>query len=161
MDVKDGVKRVVQDIYDRYGFVQASTLVDAARPEDSPAHNGFEWNDDKAAEEYRLIQARQWIRIVRVEVNEQEERLVHVPVIVKADTKEGFYKPVSVVVESGDEFNAAYAEALGRLKAAKDALSELANAAERDKEMREAAPQFREIANSVSDASVRLEAVGH
>jgi hypothetical protein len=45
--IKDKVEQVVNDIYLRDGDVKPSTLVEAARPESSPAHGAFEWNDGK------------------------------------------------------------------------------------------------------------------
>jgi hypothetical protein len=43
-----------------------AALVDDARPEDSPLHPAFEWDDDEAAERYREDQARSLIRSVFV-----------------------------------------------------------------------------------------------
>lgn len=48
------------------GALQAPDVVEAAREADSPIHAAFEWDDGKAAEEYRLIQARRLIVSVRV-----------------------------------------------------------------------------------------------
>lgn len=48
-------------------------IVDAARPKKSPIHAMFEWQDDKAAELYRRVQARSFVgalQIVRVEFSE-------------------------------------------------------------------------------------------
>jgi hypothetical protein len=39
-------------------------VVDAARPDDSPLHSSFDWNDSAAAEKWRLTQARNLIRAV-------------------------------------------------------------------------------------------------
>jgi hypothetical protein len=45
------------------GELKAADVVDAARPETSPLHDSFEWDDSEAAEQYRLWQARQLIRV--------------------------------------------------------------------------------------------------
>jgi len=45
------------------GLLLPSAVVDAARPASSPLHSKFEWDDTAAAEQYRLQQARQLIRI--------------------------------------------------------------------------------------------------
>lgn len=42
-------------------------VADAANP-DSPLHDAFVWDDTKAAHEYRIGQAREMIRHVRVEI---------------------------------------------------------------------------------------------
>lgn len=45
------------------GLLQPEAVVDAARNKTSPLHSRFEWNDGKAADAYRLWQARQLIRV--------------------------------------------------------------------------------------------------
>lgn len=59
--IQDGIQQVVSELYNEKGFIKPSDLVEAARPSDSPAHGGFLWDNKKAGNEYRLIQARQWI----------------------------------------------------------------------------------------------------
>lgn len=44
--------------------VTPQTVLDANRAEDTPLHNEFEWDDDVAAENYRLHQAGQLIRML-------------------------------------------------------------------------------------------------
>jgi hypothetical protein len=122
-----GVTQVVQEIYERDGEVVASVLVDEARPEDSPAHPAFEWRDDVAAEEYRLEQARRLIRRVTIHVDNQPEKLAHVV----ADTGEGYYKPLSAIVQVPSEYDLALKAALSRLSSAREAVNELKTAAEK------------------------------
>ena len=45
------------------GVLWPKKVVDAARPESSPLHSRFEWDDTAAAENYRVWQARQLIAI--------------------------------------------------------------------------------------------------
>lgn len=49
---------VMEKIESRDGQVTKEALLDEARPEESPMHPAFEWNDGIAAEKYRLVQAR-------------------------------------------------------------------------------------------------------
>lgn len=49
------------------GELQPKHVVDAARSSNHPLHPHFEWDDAVAAEAFRLDQARNIIRIVRVE----------------------------------------------------------------------------------------------
>ena len=79
--IKQGVQEVAQALYDRKGKIIPSELVEAARLKNSPAHDGFEWDDKKAGNEYRLYQARNWCRKIeiRVEPGAEPERLVYVP----------------------------------------------------------------------------------
>ena len=44
--------------------VTAAMVLDAARAEDSPLHGLFVWDDTEAAEKYRIIQARGFLRAV-------------------------------------------------------------------------------------------------
>lgn len=92
------------------GRLTPGAVVDAARPEDSPLHKLFEWDDAKAAEAHRLSQARGLIRCVQVVVESSEPTplFVHVPGV------ESGYESVSVLVKRPDEF----ARALGELKVA-------------------------------------------
>jgi hypothetical protein len=48
------------------GQLHASTVVEESRAEDAPLHPVFEWDDGKAADEYRKNQARQLISSIRV-----------------------------------------------------------------------------------------------
>jgi hypothetical protein len=52
----------------------AEELVERSRAKTSPTHHLFEWNDSKAAVEYRLDQARFLIRAVYVVFEEQPDR---------------------------------------------------------------------------------------
>jgi len=48
------------------GIIQPAEIVETARPDDSPLHPFFEWNDGQAAEKYRQWQARQLVACVYV-----------------------------------------------------------------------------------------------
>lgn len=124
--VKRGVQRVVSGLFNDHGEVRPSDLVEAARPKSSPAHAGFEWDNKKAGHEYRLIQARTWIRRVEVFVEDRAERMVHVPHVRVDGEKvncEGYYKPASVMLK--DEYEAALEETVSRFRASKAALAHL------------------------------------
>lgn len=63
------------------GLLTAQALVNVSRDEDAPLHDEFEWNDDVAAEQYRLTQARGVIRhlvVVRPESKTPERVFVNV-----------------------------------------------------------------------------------
>jgi len=57
------------------GKITPEELVQAARDENSPLHHFFEWDDDKAAEKYRLMQARTLIRSCRLNVTVNKRKL--------------------------------------------------------------------------------------
>lgn len=57
---------------DRARRLTPANVVTSARPVDSPLHGGFEWNNDTAAEAYRLDQARYILRSI-VMVREEDD----------------------------------------------------------------------------------------
>ena len=71
---------VMEQLEKEHGCVTKSNFLEASRPEDSPTHKLFEWDDTKAAEKYRLGQSRFYISNLRIVVEE-----------IKADEK-----PISV-----------------------------------------------------------------
>lgn len=126
--IKQAIEADAQKIYERDGGVKPSQLLDAARPVDSPSHAGFEWRDSVAAEEYRLTQARQWLRVVVVRTGENApERMAHIPA--ENGRQEGEYKPISVLVDDVDEFQRALSAASSRLNAARESIHELESVA--------------------------------
>ena len=52
----------------KHGHLKPEVVVSYAKPDESPLHRVFEWDDAAAAEEYRLIQARTLVRSVVVEM---------------------------------------------------------------------------------------------
>jgi hypothetical protein len=48
-----------------YGQLTPANVVAAASAADHPLHSRFEWDDTVAASQYRLVQARELIRVVR------------------------------------------------------------------------------------------------
>lgn len=55
------VEREMERLYKVHGRVDTGMLLEVARPETSPLHRYFEWNDGVAAEKYREHQALQLI----------------------------------------------------------------------------------------------------
>ena len=103
------------------GQLTTSGVLNSAKDENSPLHNIFEWDDQKAGHEYRLIQARQIIRKLNVHIEKNEDQIVHVPAI----KGEGAYKTMSNVVSNISEFEMALTEAVKRLKSSEKAVNEL------------------------------------
>jgi len=60
------VGEIFESIEERDGVLSPSAVVDEARPEVSPIHACFEWDDEKAAEKYRETQASSMIRCLIV-----------------------------------------------------------------------------------------------
>lgn len=56
-------------------LLTAAAVVDAARDEDSPLHEHFEWDDSVAGEQFRIIQARQIIRAIVIDESRTGEAI--------------------------------------------------------------------------------------
>jgi len=81
----EAVKRALQAL-ERAGKLTAEDVVGEARKKTSPLHDFFEWDDSKAAESWRLEQARGLIRSVLVKVTTEDSRVISVPVYVRDPT---------------------------------------------------------------------------
>jgi hypothetical protein len=88
------LKRIAEE---NDGILQPAIVVDEARPVSSPLHKRFEWNNGKAAQEYRLWQARQLIRVV-VETIAGSEGKHEVFVSLTTDRKDGGYRVMAEVL---------------------------------------------------------------
>ncbi|MBQ9527069.1 MAG: hypothetical protein IJR68_05605 [Fretibacterium sp.] len=62
----------LEKLEERDGCITAQSLLEESRPENAPLHRCFEWDDAKAAELYRLKQARFIISNLTVEISETE-----------------------------------------------------------------------------------------
>ena len=70
------------------GVLDPAVVVESARPETSPLHDQFQWDDSAAAHAYRLWQARMLIR-VRVSVLAEDTDPVRVFVSLRDDRVQG------------------------------------------------------------------------
>lgn len=86
----------IEDIKQKRGGITSQLLVVEANDEDSPLHDCFEWDDTRAAEQYRIEQGRVLLKnlIMAVIENEEEE-----PVYVRC-----FIAPVEVENEGGTSY---------------------------------------------------------
>ena len=84
----------LKEIEKRDGSVTPQAVVEDARPEDSVLHSAFEWNNEKAAEAYRIHQAGLLIRciVVAPEKGDKSEEPVRLFVNTKP-TDDGQKKP--------------------------------------------------------------------
>lgn len=97
----------------REGKIQPKNVVERARPKRSPLHGAFDWDDKRAAEKFRIEQARDLIRSIGVVVSKNNKPkivhfFVHVP---PAENEESGY----VNVEHAVANPAQYARALNHL----------------------------------------------
>jgi hypothetical protein len=64
------VESELRRIWDERGELNAHLVLDEARPEDSVLHGAFDWDDGRAAEKFRLVQAAMLIRQVKVRITQ-------------------------------------------------------------------------------------------
>lgn len=122
--------RTLEDLR-RRGRLNASSLVDAAESPDHPMHPAFEWDDAKAGREYRLDQARRYIRVVQEVVDDEPPRSIYVHTR-GPDAGEGNYHRLDSIAKSADLYVLALEEANRRLASAYEAVNELRRVAEQE-----------------------------
>lgn len=88
---------------DNDGNLELAEIVRQSKPKDAPLHNEFEWNNARAADKYRLQQARyiaRSIEVVRPEAPTVQSRAYEVvEVTQKAEEKsKKVYKPVEDIL---------------------------------------------------------------
>lgn len=108
------------------GRITPRIVVEAARPQESPLHNCFEWDDARAAELYRDDQARHVlssIRLVRREDGRKDPEILHafVSLSENVDGQEArAYVPLARVLADDELLNRAVNSALAELRAFED-----------------------------------------
>jgi len=80
------------------GFLRPADVVNYARSEDTALHEMFEWDNTKAAERYRLAQARSVIRVCVI-VNENTSEKIRAFVSLSSDrqAKNGYRAMAEVI----------------------------------------------------------------
>lgn len=98
----------LQKLEKKNGEVTKQAFVDSARSERSPMHKLFNWNDEEAAEKYRLYQARNIINSLVVTVIENDEETISTKVFVNPGSSEhtkGSYINIRKAMNSEDTRN--------------------------------------------------------
>ena len=85
----------------RTGGYDADTMVELGKPVRSATHHLYEWDDGHAGHQYRLTQARLYLRRIRVIVHEPEgDRNVRVAVHLRRDGEsDATYHPYRPMVD--------------------------------------------------------------
>lgn len=125
---------MIEMIEARDGFCSKQALLDESRPEDSPTHGAFEWDDTKAAEQFRLAQAGRIInnicvKIISDDAPKQEKRVAFVNVTPEGTHTRAIYKSAEIAMTNKEEKDNVLKNALDELTAFKEKyrrLSELA-----------------------------------
>ncbi len=122
------------------GLLQPESVVEAARPTTSPLHSRFEWDNSVAAQQYRVWQARQLIRVtVDVLVETGESFDVFVSLSKDRQRESGGYRVLVDVLSDADM----------RAQLLKDALDDLEVFREKYRQLKELAEVFSAIKKTV------------
>ena len=109
--------KVLGNFIEKYfpdGMITPEELLNAARPKKSEIHSLFDWDDTRAAEKYRLFQARNIIRCVVVEFKEK-----HVPAfhrVFVSENKKFEYVDLKIAQKSEDLWGQVIKKALAEAK---------------------------------------------
>lgn len=137
MATKEERQTELKRILERDGEIRPSVVVQEAASKANPLHSEFTWDNTKAANLYRIGQARHLIRttVIRMDTGEQQ-RLVHVPPVEPIEQptavisdREGSYKPMKVVAQNSDEFLRSMNELQTQLRALERTIRQLQRAA--------------------------------
>ena len=125
--VKAEVAGEVMQRLESEGRLTPANLVDEARPEDSPMHKAFEWNDEKAAEIYRRQQATQMIRAIVVresDVIQGGNEAIRVKVFNQSE-KGGVYESLRTILLDEEKAESLLEKAKAELRAFRAKYSQL------------------------------------
>jgi predicted RNA-binding protein YlxR (DUF448 family) len=93
----------LQAIRDEHGSLTPVLVVETARDPEHPLHSRFEWDDSLAAEKYRLEQAGQLLRVVKLPADPSRASDLRAFVAVKGkDSHRADYVPTEEAM--ADEF---------------------------------------------------------
>lgn len=103
----------------RRGVIQPVDVVNAAKNPKSPLHHLFTWDDDKAAHEYRLYQARQILRTYVVIEDAAAQQTVRAFVSLRQDRKleGGGYRHIADVLSDEQLYEQMLADSLAEMRA--------------------------------------------
>ncbi len=102
----------------------AETLLEANKPVTAPLHKEYEWNDEKAAHEWRLHQSRHFINSIAVKVVTADDTEETVRAFFTT-TEESKYQPITAIMKEKSKREKLLELALSELKSFKNKYSTL------------------------------------
>ena len=104
--------KVFEELESTVGLT-AKTLLDASRSEDAPLHGEFEWDDAKAAESYREVQASYIIRSLCVMIEDEQKA----PVRAVFSISSIGYESTQIILQNEEKRSVLLDKALNELNA--------------------------------------------
>lgn len=123
--IKGIFKADADKVYAEIGNLESITpqnVLDKAKNKKSELHKCFEWDDNKAAEKYRLTQARQIIQLLVITPVQEEVTPVR---IFQISSERNEYKENHFFMENKDEYRLLLDRAKAELEAIKKRYSTL------------------------------------
>lgn len=124
MNVKWNVNIFKADANKVYAEIQSigeqvtpKQIVEYARNEDTELHKCFEWNDEVAAEKFRIEQAKQVIRTLYIVPEKKDAQPIRVMHITE---QRNVYQPTQLFLSNENEYDALLKRALKELEAFKN-----------------------------------------
>jgi len=151
----DVAGEALNQIYERDGKITPQAVVDDARPISSPLHEGFEWDNWKAAEHYRERQARAMIRnieIVSVPGEPPEPKFVNV-----ISLEGQYYEPAIIAVQKVDIWESVMREIRRSMLAYTEKLKTFQGMEDRWKVYGDRAGATQEVAQAVEVVATKTE----
>jgi len=120
------VGETLERIEKRDGVVTKEAFLEESRPEDSPTHNMFEWDDTVAAEKYRLEQSRMIIAdvVVTVERESKPRKVAGYVNVTLGKHNKAEYNSIGVAMEDTEKRKAVLSNAFDELKTFENKYSE-------------------------------------
>lgn len=123
------IEKELRALHSRDGVLTCEAVLEAARPKNSPLHDYFTWEDSRAAERYRLIEAGRLIATVRIEYRQKKAaQIIYTPAFIPTGTSsEGKkqYYPVEEVTQNDFLREKALADARREMESTRDRYSHL------------------------------------
>ena len=98
--------------------IPPEAIVEKAKDESTELHKCFTWDNDEAARKYRLIEARNVVRLIVIREAIIPEDRPEIRMFYKTKSGEG-YKPIDIIVRKEDEYKALLERAWKELRAFK------------------------------------------
>lgn len=137
--VSKAIEKELRALHSRDGVLTCEAVLEAARPENSPLHDYFTWDDSRAAERYRLIEAGKLIATVRIEYRRKKTaQVVYTPAFIPTGTNdEGKrqYYPVEEVTQNDFLREKALADARNEMEGTRARYSHLVDLLELSSEV--------------------------
>lgn len=139
----------------RGGILKAEDVVEAARPEGSPLHSRFEWDNGKAAEHWRYWQARSMIAVaVDVIPTKNANKVTRAFVSLSLDrSNEGGYRVMADVLSNDQLRKQLIDDAINQMAILRARFNSLEELGEVFNEMRRAE---QKLSGKISEAPVEV-----